>query len=74
MSRIVELCLELCDHAAEARRLLREFYAAQAAGGRGVHRDPVALLRELGEELVDIRDAAREAQDAVRPTPRGTGR
>ena len=62
-SRTLELAQEVHSRAAEAKRLQEEFAAAQAAGGHGVYREPSAVLRELGEALTDVRDAAREAED-----------
>lgn len=71
MPRIFDLALELCDHSAEAVQLLNEFRTARGANGRGTHRDPDLVLHELAEELLDIRDTAREARDNVERAERG---
>jgi hypothetical protein len=65
MPRTLELCLEVCGSVAEAARLLEEFQEARAAGGHGTHRDPEGLLRELQQELLDLRGAARDMRDDV---------
>jgi hypothetical protein len=63
MPQTHDLCLEIRDRAVEAAKLLVEFTVAQAHGGDGIYRDPVAVLRDLAEELTDLRLAATEACD-----------
>jgi hypothetical protein len=64
-SRTFELCLEVADCAAEAADLLQEYERATEAAGRGTHRDPAAVLRELHAELHALHAAANEVRDEV---------
>jgi hypothetical protein len=70
-SQTHELCLEIRDLAAEAAKLLVEFAVSQERCGSGVHRDPAAVLRDLVEEITDLRLAAAEACDGIERAERG---
>jgi hypothetical protein len=69
--RIVELCLDTVDHAVEAVDQLVELEEANRHGGAGTHRDPSNIFLDLREELIDLRDAAREARDEAERLERG---
>jgi hypothetical protein len=61
--QFAEVCHEIADLAHSAVELFTEYEAARDHNGAGVHRDPASVLRELGDDLQDLRAAARELRD-----------
>jgi hypothetical protein len=61
--RIVELCLEACDRAAEAVELFAELEAASQHCGTGIHRDALNIRLDLCRELLGQLTTVREARD-----------
>jgi hypothetical protein len=59
-ARLAEICDEVADLAQSARELFAEYLDGSNHNGRGTHRDPVNVLRELGDDLDDLRAAVRE--------------
>jgi hypothetical protein len=52
--------LALNDAIREALEILTDYELALAHGGSGVHREPGAILHDLNEVLLDIRDMVAE--------------
>jgi hypothetical protein len=65
MLHALDRCLDLCDRAAEAARLLEDYVAAQASGGAGISRHPAVILRDLQAELLGLRHAANAMHDEI---------
>jgi hypothetical protein len=68
--RLAEICDEVADLAHSVMELFADYTDARNHNGRGTHRDPANVLRELGDDLDDLRAAVRElryeAERAVR--------
>jgi hypothetical protein len=69
--RMVELCSEACDHAAEVVELIDEYAGSAGCDGAGICRDPANILSELREEALDLRAMLREQRDEIERLQRG---
>jgi hypothetical protein len=69
--RAAELCDEVADLTRSATDLFTEYLDARDHDGAGTRRDPKNILRELGDDLGDLRTATRELRDEIEHSARG---
>jgi hypothetical protein len=70
-SRTDYLGQELVDCVPDVVERFHEYLEALEHSGQGVHRDPGRILDELGNELLDLRCAARGLGDEIERASRG---